>query len=311
MPNLLRNGDLQSVNWFTRPDGNQEPEHWRLEFTPNGGEMYWPEKGGWENGQRVTFSAIAGKQPEVVYKGFVPDASKQNYRWTLPEDPNDPNDETDGGSNSLLIGRDDNGQLPKRCLKVFHGPSSIALWQTVPGLTPGRKVRLTAAIVVKVKSVPTGPDGKLEDDHYRLRVALGDGISVGERVVQFSDRPIINAPIQWMFELSGTVQSNGTITVAANTQQNWPDDPDGPSFYFNSFILEYVDAAPTPTPEPAPTPTPTPQRGTVNAAQAAIEQLRLDLEAMSNALSAHEQNIRVDIANAKDMLEKLEDEFDV
>jgi len=266
MTNLLFNGDLQSLNWFTLPDGNQMPEGWNILFTPNGQPMFWQVKGGWSNGNRVVFDAIAERQFEFVHKGFVPN-DKGDFVWNLPPD------EIGNAANTFMVGVTDGGLIPVRGPKAFHGPSCLTLWQDVFGLTPGSRLRLTAYVTIKSTDVPHGPDGKFEADHARLRVALGtveEQRTYAEMLLRH-DWPASSQLVQEII-LENTVPADGKITVASNAQLNWSDDDKGGTmFFYGPFRLEYVDAG-------APQPEPTPDATELERKIAALEARAIQLE---------------------------------
>src|SRR3990167_294651 len=275
MTNLLFNGDLQSLNWETLADSNQRPEGWNVSFTPNGQPMFWPVKGGWSNGNRVVFDAIAERQLEFVHKGFVKN-SEGIFVWNLPPD------EIGNAANTFMVGVTDDGKTPVRGPKAFHGPSCLTLWQDVSGLTPGRRLRLTAYVTIKSTDVPHGPDGKFEADHARLRVALGnveEQRTYAEMLLRH-DWPASSQLVQEII-LENTVPADGKITVASNAQLNWSDDDKGGTlFFYGPFRLEYVDA-PAPQPEPTPDPAPNPEPGEVGQLRTEVKQLRAEVSALS------------------------------
>lgn len=75
------------------------------------------------------------------------------------------------------------------------------------------------------------------------------------------------------------------------------------------FIRRWKVVRNTVTPEPTPTPTPSPQPGTVSAISESLNQLSVDFESMAQASSALLQQLRVDIANAREMVERLKREI--
>ena len=101
----------------------------------------------------------------------------------------------------------------------------------------------------------------------------------------------------------------GDLTVRFGARGRWPFKNNG--WFFDSLTLERIDEpAPEPTPEPAPTPTPQP--GTVDAVDASLDQLAVDLDSTDMAitgLQALAQQIRVDLANSRAMVARLKSEI--
>ena len=126
--------------------------------------------------------------------------------------------------------------------KIFHGPSSTRLFRQVNGLAPGRRVKLTAAILPDTGDIARGPMGKLEPDHCRMSIALNDETieRAWERLQTFHDYPANERP--WnVFSIETIVSGSGTVTVEVKVQQNWPDDPSGVAWFFGPFTLDYAD----------------------------------------------------------------------
>jgi hypothetical protein len=225
---------LPDVQWSTdQTTGYQTPADWTRQSLANGLPQIWPIKS--QNGQSVP--AVVERQPECVFK---------------LKNQLSPN-EWPGGTDALLWpGR-------TQTYKIFHGPSSTRLIRTITGLMPGRRVKLTAALLPDVGDIPRGPSGQLEPDHCRCSIALiGASISSDSRIweeMKFKrDYAGVNRP--WnLFQLTAPVSETGVVEVIVEVQQNWADDPTGVAWFFGPFTMEYIDESipEPPSPEPVPT----------------------------------------------------------
>ena len=219
LPLSLISDDPQS--WTTDSAGNQTPAFWIRETTPNGKLMLWPTRG--VDGGAMVIDAWAKTQPECVHKLIASIAS----------------DELPGRHRAIIWP----GQ--SQVYKIFHGPSSTRLFRQVNGLAPGRRVKLTAAILPDTGDIARGANGKLEPDHCRMSIALNDELfeRAWSKLQTFHDYPGNERP--WnVFAIETVVPESGAVTVEVRVQQNWPDDPSGVAWFFGPFTLEYVDIAP-------------------------------------------------------------------
>lgn len=111
---LLQNGSFEDENWRDVNGSIQEPRFWTIDWVPPGQAIFsFPDK--------------AWADPEFTHK----------YDWQLPAE------EQPGEPGALIL----DGHL---VYKIFHGGASFGaeMRQTVSGLTPGMRVRLTVPILL-------------------------------------------------------------------------------------------------------------------------------------------------------------------
>jgi len=104
------------------------------------------------------------------------------------------------------------------------------------------------------------------------------------------------------------VHPGGDMTVRFGARGRWPFKNN--CWFFDGLSLERMDEPiPAPEPLPEPVPSPQPQPGTVDAVSNSLDQLALDFGSMTMALDALTQQVRVDLANARQMVAKLKSEI--